>query len=81
MFLPITVYKFEDSAGKATECNPPLKVRYKIEDISHYQYWTKGSIVYIKGSKYYVLESLEELDAIVLGGNPGVARVLYGKGT
>lgn len=57
-----------------------IKVRYKIENISHYQeYSSTESIVYIKGAKLWVKETVEELDMIFNGANDKTVGLLYGK--
>lgn len=77
MFLPFTatkvIYKDKDEKELGS-----LRVRYRVTDISHYQEWQSGTIIYIDGNKFYAKESVQELDAIVLGANPNTAKILYG---
>lgn len=79
MFVAFTVTKTENAAGKTTEAGG-IRVRMRWDLIDYFQEFGKECIIYTKShGKFYVKESVEELDAIFKGANPVTSGLLYGK--
>lgn len=85
MFLKLTVVKSEDMDKKETKFETHVRVRYPIKEVSFYQEYNAKDINAIvrlsNGTKFYVKESIEELDLIVDGANQKTTGLLYGKET
>lgn len=81
MFITLTAIKYLNDDWK--QYASPNRMRFNVNHITRYFYdgEVKVNIIHSKNQPgvFVVTETLEEIDALLTGGNPKTVKVLFGK--